>query len=284
MLLWARLVLVEGVFGHNTSWLALLIVSNALVFVSGALRESEVRWRLRLLFYPVAMNLVYFLLGSAVPHIHPALVDAELQAVDRWLFRGDAVLYLQHWVHPVATELLSLCYLWYLFYLFSSQIQYLFADLRTVKAFYAGLFSIYAIGYLGYVTFPALGPYLAMADQFNVPLTGGWFTHLTSQIVLAGSNRVDVFPSLHVANSIYILLFDYHRNPRRFRLCLLPCAGLVIATVYLRYHYFIDVICGLGLSLFALWLSQRQWGRHNSSKEVVNDDTLMQARAHYRRV
>ena len=64
VLLWARLVLVEGVFGHSTSWLALLIVSNALVLVSGALRESEVRWRLRLLFYPVAMNLVYFLLGS----------------------------------------------------------------------------------------------------------------------------------------------------------------------------------------------------------------------------
>jgi membrane-associated phospholipid phosphatase len=143
-----------------------------------------------------------------------------------------------------------------------------------VKAFYTGLFTIYAIGYLGYATFPALGPYLAMADRFSVPLTGGWLTHFTSQIVLAGSNHVDVFPSLHVANSVYILLFDYHHNPRRFRLALLPCSGLVIATVYLRYHYLIDVLCGLGLSLLALWLSQRQWVRHNDSKEIANHDTL----------
>ena len=280
----ARLWLVEGVLGRDALWLTLLIMMNAVILVLGASRENDAHWRLRLLFYPVAMNLVYFLLGSAVPDIHPGLADEGLQAVDRWLFRGEPVLYLQRWVHPVATELLSLCYLWYLFYLFSSQLRYLFADLRTVKALYTGLFSIYAIGYLGYITFPALGPYLAMVDRFSVPLTGGWFTHLTSQIVLAGSNRVDVFPSLHVANSIYILLFDYHHNPRRFRLCLLPCAGLVVATLYLRYHYFVDVLCGLGFSLFALWLSQRQWARQNNSKEVANDDIPMQKRAHYRRL
>jgi membrane-associated phospholipid phosphatase len=282
--LWARLVLVDGVLGRDTVWLALLIAANASVLISGVLQESEARWRMRLLFYPVAMNLLYFLLGSAVPHIHPVLADPQLQAVDRWLFGGDAVLYLQRWTHPAATELLSLCYLWYLLYLFSSQIRYLVGDLGTLKAFYTGLFTIYAIGYLGYATLPALGPYLAMADRFSIPLTGGWLTHLTSQIVLAGSNRVDVFPSLHVANSVYILLFDYHHSPRRFRLSLLPCTGLIIATVYLRYHYLIDVLCGLGLSLLALWLSQRQWVRHNNPKEVANDDTLRQVRAYHRRV
>ena len=282
LFLWTRLVVAEGMLGRNALWVALLIASNALVLIFGALRESEACWRVRLLFYPVAMNLLYFLLASAIPSVHPELADTRLQAVDRWLFRGDAVLYLQRWVYPVATELFSLCYLWYLFYLFSSQIGYLLGDLRNAKAFYTGLFSIYAIGYLGYTTFPALGPYLAMADQFSVPLTGGWFTDLTSQIVLAGSNRVDVFPSLHVANSIYILLFDYHHNPRRFRLCLLPCVGLVTATVYLRYHYFIDVLCGLALSLFALWLAQRQWVQQDSPKEVVNNGILIQACAHYR--
>lgn len=271
--LWVRVVWVSGLLDADAMVLLAVMILNGSVLAWCARRESELRWRVRLLFYPVAMNLVYFTLTTAVPKVHPALEDAVLRRADHWLIGTDPSLYLQRWIHPVVTESLSFCYLWYLFYLFSSQIEYWLGRFEVLRRYYTGLFSIYAIGYLGYSMLPALGPYLAMADQYSAPLQGGLFTDLTSKIVLAASNRVDVFPSLHVANSVYMLLFDYRENRWRFWLYLVPCIGLVLATVYLHYHYAIDVLCGLALSLVMLWLVRREKEKR-SNQWNLNPRTL----------
>ena len=47
----------------------------------------------------------------------------------------------------------------------------------------------------------------------------------------------------------------------RFRLFLVPCCGLCLATIYLRYHYLTDVLVGFGLAALALWLTGR-WAHH----------------------
>jgi membrane-associated phospholipid phosphatase len=33
--------------------------------------------------------------------------------------------------------------------------------------------------------------------------------------------------------------------------------GLWVSTIYLRYHYAVDLVCGFGLAALALWLSNR---------------------------
>ena len=43
------------------------------------------------------------------------------------------------------------------------------------------------------------------------------------------------------------------RGSRAFRILLVPVALLVFSTMYLRYHYVIDVVCGVGLA----WLTLR---------------------------
>jgi membrane-associated phospholipid phosphatase len=91
-----------------------------------------------------------------------------------------------------------------------------------------------------------------MVDQFNVPLASGWITDLNARMVLEGSNRIDAFPSLHCAVSAYILFFDRVHRPWRFALYATPCVGLWLSTIYLRYHYFIDVIGGFALAALAL--------------------------------
>jgi membrane-associated phospholipid phosphatase len=126
-----------------------------------------------------------------------------------------------------------------------------------LKKFVVGLFSIYGLGFIGYSLMPAVGPCRAMAEQFTVPLTGWWVTKWNAAIVARGSNGVDVFPSLHCAVSSFFLFFDRRHRPWRFKLYLVPCVGLWFSTIYLRYHYLIDVICGFGLAAFALWLSAR---------------------------
>lgn len=256
--MWARLVSVVGFLARDSLIFLAVMVLQAAVVGWCMKRETDRRWRVRLLFYAVAMNALYPVLRTAIPSVHPRLEDEALQAADRWLVGGNLSLRMQFIVHPALTEALSFCYLLYFFYLLFSQAWYLFRDLPTLKKYYMGLFSLYAIGYFGYSMLPAWGPYLVMSDRFAVPLEGGWFTSANDRVVRAGSNRVDVFPSLHCANSLYVLLFDRAHKRWRFWLYLVPCAGFWVSTLYLRYHYFVDLVVGLLLSVTTYWMVQRR--------------------------
>ncbi len=254
----AQLVVAAGFSNRDTLIFSSLLAANcALVYFLPRGGDRGLGWRLRLLFYPVAMNLLYFPLGTAIPAVHSGREDAALQAVDQALIGTNLSIRMQAWVHPSLTDVFSFCYMLYFLYLILGQFAYLLGDLAVLKKYYAGLFSLYAVGYFGYSLFPALGPYLAMGDQFSVPLGGGWLAALNDKIVLNGSNRVDVFPSLHCGNALYILLSDYQHKRWRFWAYLVPCIGLWLSTVYLRYHYFIDVVCGLLLGWLAWKMSNR---------------------------
>jgi membrane-associated phospholipid phosphatase len=261
LVLWVRLFCRVGPLASDALFLLGLLCVNAVLLAWPYFRNHPSSWRLRLLFYPLAMNLLYPLLRSGIPAVHSGLEDVVLQAADRWLIGSNLSIRMQPLVHPAVTDLLSFCYLLYFTYLISSQAWYFFDDLALLKSFYAGMFALYGLGYLGYSILPARGPYLTMADQFTVPLTGGWFTHMNAWLVMKGSNRVDVFPSLHCANTLFILLFDLRHRRWRFWLFLVPCLGIWLSTIYLRYHYFVDMVCGFALVPVAWWLCHLDHGK-----------------------
>ena len=124
--------------------------------------------------------------------------------------------------------------------------HYCIHDLRRFRQCFAGLFTIYGLGFIGYTAFPAAGPYRFL--EFTQPLATGWFTDLAKPVVDAASNGVDAFPSIHVAVSLYLLVFDAWHYRRRFWLMLAPCTALWASTIYLRYHYGVDVLAGMALS------------------------------------
>jgi len=257
VLTWLRLGLAAGFARWDgLAFLGLIAVNAGLIAWCSA-RETELRWRLRLLFYPLAMNAAYMLMRTAVPAFHPGLEDAALQALDGRLVGVNLSLRLEPFVHPAATEALSFCYILFMPYLLFSCLWYFLGDLKTLKKSYSGLFTLYGIGFLGYTLVPALGPYLAMADQFKAALVGGPVTALNTQMVVTGSNRVDVFPSLHCAVSCYFLFFDRRHKPLRYKCYLVPCVGLWLSTIYLRYHYAVDVVLGFALAAFSLWVASR---------------------------
>jgi membrane-associated phospholipid phosphatase len=71
-----------------------------------------------------------------------------------------------------------------------------------------------------------------------------------------GSNAVDVFPSVHVAASLYLLLFDWQHCRPRFWWVLVPCVVLWMSTVYLRFHYFVDLLAGVAVALLGWWVAR----------------------------
>lgn len=234
-------------------WVAFAAATFALVALT---RRSDAAWawRLRLGAYVMIMNAAYFRMGSVVAAIGGAHRDAALQRIDALLFGRPLPLYFDT-SRAGVSELLSACYFLLFPYILVScgrqLARYTKAPAET-RAFYSGFFLVYALGFVGYLLVPAQGPWLDMSGAFTQPVVGSWITALNQSIVARNSNRVDVFPSLHVAASAFMLFFDRRYAPWRYRLYFPAAVGLWLSTLYLRFHYGIDVFAGAVIAAIGL--------------------------------
>lgn len=258
--LWLWLAIQAGPFHRQTLIVFALLAAELAVVGRARRRSSLTAWRVRLGFFILLMNGTYFALREVVPTLRGGRVDGLLQRIDTRLFGAPLPLHLDADTHPLVSDVLSACYFVLFPYILFSCIRHLWQarnHLAVAQLFYSGFFTVYAISFAGYVLFPAQGPYLDIPDGFRHPIEGGWITRFNDTIVRGGSIRVDVFPSLHVAASAFILFFDRIYARWRYRAYLAPAVGLWISTIYLRYHYGIDVIAGFAVTAIGLLVARR---------------------------
>lgn len=178
--------------------------------------------------------------------------DNTLYQWDTWIFGQSLPLYFTY--RPVwLAEYLAVCYL----ALFPMQLGACYYWLKHNHQHYQslsfGLLLMIFIGYTGYIIFPAQGGYLAYADVFNLPNTGGYMTEF-----LINANRslivsMDAFPSLHTGFAVFINGFFFSKKRWIIGLALLPITiGLIISTQYFAFHYGVDLLAGLILAICVL--------------------------------
>ena len=192
---------------------------------------------LYVLWFYKAIEIIVPALGNP-PH------DGVLLDVDQTLFGVTPSVPVQAWTTTWANELLSGCYLMYLVYLHACVIHSWYMPLNFTRQFANWMYSVYAIGLAGYLLYPAIGPENAFRELYGPDLEGPLITPLNRWIVNSGSSVYDAFPSLHVLVTLSLLEFDRQRVRRRFYWMILPVVGIVASTIYLRYHYAVDLIAG----------------------------------------
>lgn len=186
---------------------------------------------------------------------YPLSLDHTLYRIDKVLWGGksltDRVMLLEtKWL----TEVLSFCYFSFYFIILVSVIYFVIkAKTAEAKAFFYGLMLMYLFGFVGYMLVPAAGPYVAFPSQFPYPVTAGMMAELLVKVVDKGVTGMDVFPSLHCGISLYIFGFYGLRGYRKAVFIVAPLfIGISVATLYLRYHYGIDLIVGALLAIGVL--------------------------------
>ena len=218
--------------------------------------------RLVWLFYPIGINVAFGLMRPAMALHLPWRADGVLQSIDQFLVGGNLSLAMQPWVRPWLSDAMSLGYMAFIPLLYGMQAVYLLrANRKQLGRMFRGLYLLYGIAFVGYLLLPALGPYLAMQEQFQVPIVGGWLTQFNAWGVPQGTNLMDVFPSLHVGISLYLWLTLW-RDKRWLAALLSPLMVLLwLSTLYLRYHYAADVLAGAALALGCFFIAARGFAR-----------------------
>ncbi len=112
--------------------------------------------------------------------------------------------------------------------------------------YYAFLIALgFLVSYVGYLIVPARGPRFLLSGLQHVPLTGLWFFHdMQSTLDRLESAHYDCFPSGHTELTILAWWGSRMVSKRLFRIYFAYTPFLIFATVYLRYHYTVDVLAG----------------------------------------
>jgi membrane-associated phospholipid phosphatase len=128
---------------------------------------------------------------------------------------------------------------------------------RRLPAFryYAFLISLgFLASYVGYLAVPVHGPRFFLAGLQREPLRGLWlFPWLQQALDRLESAHYDCFPSGHTELTLLACWGSRQVSRKLFRAFFVYSVLIVFATVYLRYHYTVDVIAGAALAAGLLW-------------------------------
>ena len=180
--------------------------------------------------------------------------DAQLLALDRRLFGQTPAVSLQTIQTPALTDAMAVAYFLHLILPPVVAIAWYVRERRVFREFLLAVLIAGLLGSVGYLAVPAVGPGVAFPELFWEDLRGGLSRSVMDFLDAARAPR-DVFPSLHVGISSIVLFYGGRRG-KAWLAVLLP---LVLAnwfsTVYLRYHYLVDVFAGWATAALACFLA-----------------------------
>lgn len=257
----------DAAVARRLAFALLAVTGCALVLARGeVIRDQRARaltYRIGL-FMPLVLS--YFTMRVLLPALQPELVDDRLFAIDRWLLGTTPALWMQAWnVEPVV-EWLSFFYYGYFLVMALMLVPSLLVDRgRRQQEMLTGALLVVACGHTLYTLVPGAGPVATIA--FDQPLQGAfWWNQVELAVATAGA-QLDIFPSLHTAYPAYFTLHAFaYRHTQPFQwlwpLLALMAANIIVATMFLRWHWFIDVAAGLLLAFaarrFAVALARHQ--------------------------
>ena len=246
----------DAIVARRLSLALLLITACSLLLARGeVIRDQRARaltYRLGL-FMPLVLS--YLEMRILLPALQPELMDHRLFAIDRWFLGTTPSIWMEAWnVEPVV-EWLSFFYFSYFLVMVLILVPSLLVDRgRRQQELLTGASLVVALGHFLYTVVPGAGPVATIA--FDQPLQGGfWWNQVELAVATAGA-QLDIFPSLHTAYPTFFALhaFAYrHTQPFRWLWPVLAfvATNIMIATMFLRWHWFIDVAAGLLLAFVA---------------------------------
>ena len=209
--------------------------------------------------------LIYESLGDLIQYLQRD-IDSSLIQIDLLLFGDHPTVWMERWIVPWLTDIMSLAYLSY-YFLPLILVVVLYTENRKLE-FSESIFVLtfgYYVSFIGYILFPAIGPRFTLTSFYSVPLEGTWITDFVRESLNAlEHNRRDCMPSGHTQIVLMVLALAHRYKKILFYVFFPIICGLILSTVYLRYHYVIDLLAGVAFAVASLIIAPRLYRRWNA--------------------
>ncbi len=270
-----NVLIVAGV--SLTASAGIVVLAHAVVSRSGKILLAVYDW------YPVpGIFLVFKEMHIIIQSIGSSDWDVVLIAIDHAMYGVHPTVWIGQFTTPLLTEILQIGYASYYFIMLAVGVE-VFMRSDKEKFSYTLFIIVYGffLSYLGYAAFPAVGPRFTLHDFFTLDadLPGLFLTTSIRDFLNAGESipkgainalalaQRDAFPSGHTQMTLISLyLASQYRLRSRYVLYVFGTL-LIISTVYMRYHYVIDVIGGVVFAVVTIWTAQKLFRRLDGQRK-----------------
>jgi membrane-associated phospholipid phosphatase len=245
----ALIVFAGQLLQNRRALVALHVVGAAGVIT---LRRMSARHRLLAFasdWHPIVLfPLLYKEVESVAAAVGDWRLTTAIPAIEAAWFGGQPSVYLsQRFPSVVLSEWLHFCYLSYVVMIPGVAAYWYISRRRAFDDLVPLVATAMYASYLFFMLFPVDSPYYR-TPRLGPPFAGHFFFDLVHAVSDRGGARGGAFPSAHVTGSLVLWLVAW-RNQRRLALVLAPIVvGIVVATVYGRFHYVLDVAAGAALA------------------------------------
>ena len=208
-------------------------------------------------FYPlIFMFVVFETFFMILPYFNPRDYDRELAQFDFWMFGVNPTVWIEQWVHPWLTDLLYLTY--FIYYPFPLFILVYLYKKKKFTELDRSIFLLLVVNYGAYIIYffvPAMGPrYYEPIMQLQAKSLNGVFLAVPIREIIHffEPNKFDAFPSLHTATTLTTLIIMAKYNKKMFLIFIPLFLGILVAVVYCRFHYVVDIIAGIVWTIVAV--------------------------------
>jgi len=205
-------------------------------------------------------------LGPLIRAVNPVDKDVHLIAFDRWLCGTDPTVALERFATPFLSDVLTVFYSLYYFHPIVLGTLVLVDDrarpekTRDFSRYAFTMVFVFFVSYVGYFLVPAVGPRFTVTHAGPLP-RGSVAQAIDGALDWLERNKRDCFPSGHTMVVIAVLFEAARRSKKTFWVFLPFAVGLILATVYCRYHYVADVLAGFALAFVTVPLGNALYRR-----------------------
>jgi membrane-associated phospholipid phosphatase len=234
----------------DRTWLAAAHVGAVALLLIEIKAPNPTSWYFRC-WYPLPyVGACYKEMALLVPAIRHGSADRWLAAADLRFWGAYPTVWLERIYSPVLTEYLQIVYT--LFVPAVLLVPFVLWRQRRYKEFHYSAFLValgFLTSYVGYLLVPALGPRFLLKSLQHLPLRGLWmFQNMQFTLDKLESTAYDCFPSGHTELTVLACWMSRLVSNRLFGIYFCYTLSIIFATVYLRYHYTVDLLAGAALA------------------------------------
>jgi len=233
-------------------------------------------------WYSVAIILICFKETYYIIHsLKPGDWDAIFIKVDYAIFGLNPTQWIYKFSNPILTEFFQIIYLFYYLiiviyglelYFWRRYEEYKFAMFVIVTGFY--------LCYVFYALFPAIGPRFILHNfaSIDTELPGMLLTKCIRDFLNFGESipsgvinvqdfaQRDAMPSAHTSLALIIVYLSRKIKSKSFYFYMPFFIFMVISTIYLRYHYVIDIAAGILFAIITILIAKLVYWKKNENK------------------
>jgi membrane-associated phospholipid phosphatase len=198
-------------------------------------------------WYPVFyVFYCYKEMSILIPALGRTDADAALARLDLAIWGANPTVWLERFNSPVLAEFLQIVYSGFVPAVLGIALVLWLQKRFAAFRYYAFLIALgFLASYAGYLLVPARGPRFLLHDLQTYELRGVFlYDWLRSTLDRIESAHYDCFPSGHTEMTVLAWWGSRTISTNLFRVMFVYTLGVIFATVYLRYHYTVDVLAG----------------------------------------